>query len=146
MSDFGRRVRRKRSIASFVSIALLAGISFRAQALGEEREHSLQGVFCNTEDQADKAVAHMAKGLAPNVAVELVNMGDVVCNYVDLIHYVVERPLMVGLVRGPVHLFKYEATLKAITVRGVVREVRPSAQVFYVTPRAIIGAPVAARA
>ena len=132
-------------MAKLVSIALLAGILFQAQALGKEREYSLQGVFCNTEDQIDKAVAYMAMHHAPRAAVELVNGGGVVCNYVDLIHYVVESPLMVGAVSGSVRLFKYEATLKAISVGGVAREVSPPAQIFFVTPLAISGVPIAER-
>lgn len=134
-------------MARLVSIMLFASILFQSQAFAKGHEFKLQGVFCNTEVQIDKAAAYMAMRLAPRTAVELVNRGDVVCNYVDLIHYLVESPLMVGAVGGSsVRIFKYQVTLKAVSVGGVVRDVTPPAQIFFVTPRAITGVPVAGRA
>lgn len=137
---------RQLAVSGLLSIALLAGILLQSQALSQESERRLQGIFCNTEGQIDKIAAHLAMRLPPRAAVELANKHGVVCNYVDLIHYVVENPSMIGAVGSYVRLFKYEATLKAVIVGNAVREVRPPARIFFVTSEALAGVPAEERA
>jgi hypothetical protein len=94
----------------------------------------LQGLFCNTQEQIDETLAHVDRGLAPKAAVELTNGHEVVCNHVDLLHYVVSHPIKVGAHHGRLSVVKYEAVLTGVLVGGFLRPVSPPTRIFFVTP------------
>ncbi len=123
--------------------ALALAVCFVAGAHGpataEGRSHRLQGMFCNTEQQIDSALALVGKGSTPRTAVALVNGGDTLCTYVDLLTYVVERPVAIG---GRVSLAKYRGLLTGVVVGGRLRDVSPPVEVFFVTPERIADAAV----
>jgi hypothetical protein len=107
---------------------------------------SLQGLFCNSTELIDEAVAHMRKGLSPRAAVELVNHEAVVCTFVDLLRYIVDRPVVIKGIPGHFPLFKYEGTLVAVDVGGAVRPVSPPVQIFFAIPERLGDAPLEGRA
>jgi hypothetical protein len=121
------------------SLAAVIGLSLQGHALAEGGQHRLQGIFCNTESQIDQAIGYMRSSLTPRSAVALANKDEVVCNYVDLIEYNIDQPLVIGVVPGVVPLIKYEATLTAVVVGGNVREVTPPVRVFFVSPSLLPG-------
>lgn len=107
---------------------------------------ALQGLFCNSAEQIDEAVTHMRKGSSPRAAVEIVNREAVVCTFADLLHYVVDRPVMIKEVRGSVPLFKYEGMLVAVVVGDAVRPVTPPVHIFFAIPERLGNAPLEGRA
>lgn len=107
--------------------------------------HALQGLFCNAAEQIDETVAHMRQGLPPRAAVELVNRETVVCTFVDLLRYVVDRPVVIREIPGSFPLFKYEGTLIAVVVGGAVRPVTPPVRIFFAIPERLAGAPFEGR-
>ena len=88
----------------------------------------------------------MRKGLSPRGAVGLVNRGEVVCTFVDMLHYVVDRPVVIQEIRGSFPLFKYEGTLVAVIVGNAVRPVAPPVRIFFAIPERLDHAPVEGRA
>ena len=102
---------------------------------------ALQGLFCNSVEQIDEAVIHMRKGLSPRAAVELVNREAVACTFVDLLRYVVDRPVVIDEIPGSFPLFKYEGTLVAVIVGGAVRPVTPPVHIFFAMPQKLANAP-----
>ena len=111
-------------------------------AIAKTPPRGLQGLFCNAAKQVDDALTYMRSGVSPKAAVGLVNRGEVVCTYVDLLHYVVERPVIIQEIRGSFPLFKYEGTLVAVIAGGVVRPVTPPAQVYFAIPDRLEDAPL----
>lgn len=107
---------------------------------------ALRGLFCNSAEQIDEAVAHMRKGLAPRVAVELVNREAVVCTFVDSLRYVVDRPVAIKKIPGSFPLFKYEGTLVAVIVGGAVRPVTPPVLIYFAIPERLDDVPLEERA
>jgi hypothetical protein len=107
---------------------------------------ALQGLFCNAAGQIDETVTHMRKGLSPRAAVELVNREAVVCTFVDLLRYVVDRPVVIKEMPGSFPLFKYEGTLVGVVVGGAVRPVTPPVHIFFAIPERLVGAPLEGRA
>ena len=105
-------------------------------------DHALQGLFCNSAEQIDETVTHMRKGLSPRAAVELVNREAVVCTFVDLLRYVVDRPVVIRQIPGSFPLFKYEGTLIAVVVGGAVRPVTPPVHIFFAIPERLADAPL----
>lgn len=103
---------------------------------------ALQGLFCNSVEQIDEAVIHMRKGLSPRAAVELVNREAVACTFVDLLRYVVDRPVVIDEIPGSFPLFKYEGTLVAVIVGGAVRPVTPPVHIFFAMPQKLANAPM----
>jgi len=101
------------------------------------QELRLQGLFCNAEDQLDRALARIGHGLDPHLAAELENRDGVVCTYVDRLHYLVRHPVRVGENRSFVPTVTYEATLTGVVVGGAVRPVWPVVRVFFATPEPI---------
>jgi len=95
---------------------------------------ALQGLFCNSAELIDEAVTHMRNGLSPKAAVELVNQEAVVCTFVDLLRYIVDRPAIIKAIPGSAPLFKYEGRLVAVGVGGAVRPVSPPARIFFAIP------------
>src|SRR5262245_40687601 len=86
----------RRWISSCVVATLLGFVAFApGEGLAEDRTHSLQGLFCNAAEQIDEALNHMRRGLSPQSAVVLTNRDAVVCTFVDLLHYVIDRPVVI---------------------------------------------------
>lgn len=105
--------------------------------------HALQGLFCNAAEQIDEAVTHMRKGVLPGAAVELVNREAVVCTFVDLLRYIVDRPALIKEFPGSFRLFKYEGMLVAVVVGGTVRPVTPPVRIFFAIPEKLTDVPLA---
>ena len=114
------------------------GIALAAAAPAAEPELRLQGLFCNGEDQLDRALARIGRGLDPRLAAELENRDGVACTWVDRLHYLVRHPVRVGSVQ-------YEASLTGVVVGGAVRPVSPPVRVFFATPEPIAAATVERR-
>jgi hypothetical protein len=103
-------------------------------------------LFCNSAELIDETVAHMRTGLSPHVAVELVNREAVVCTFVDLLRYIVDRPVLIKGIPGTVPLFKYEGRLVAVVVGSAVRPVTPPVHIFFAIPERLGDAPLEGRA
>lgn len=132
-------------ISSWV-VATLLGFVAPGQGLAEDRTHSLQGLFCNAAEQIDEALTYMRKGISPRGAVELTNRDAVVCTFVDLLHYVVDRPVVIKEIRGSFSMFKYQGRLIAVVVGGAKRPVIPPVQIFFAVPERLGDAPLEGRA
>ena len=117
----------------FLASAFLAS-SISGHAAADEQAFRIRGLFCNTEAQINEVLIHMKRNIAPRAAVALTNRNGVVCNFVDRIDYVVDRPLAIGRVAGTVPLVKYRAMLVAVIVGGKSRPVEPPAAIFFVAP------------
>ena len=127
------------------SIAVLI-FAQAGKGLTKAPTRALQGLFCNASDQIDDALMHMRKGLSPRAAVGLVNRGEVVCTFVDMLHYVVDRPVVIQEVRGSCPLLKYQGTLVAVIVGKAVRPIAPPVRIFFAIPERLDDAPVEGRA
>jgi hypothetical protein len=130
------------------AVVALTALAFApaGHVLANDRTHRLQGVFCNTEEQVDATLDHMRQALTPRMAVALTNADAVVCNFVDLLHYVVDRPVLIKEIRGRITFFKYEGTLTGVVVGGAVRPLTPPVRVFFVIPDRLADAPLESRA
>jgi len=84
----------------------------------------------------------MRRGWSPRAAVALTNRDAVVCTFVDLLHYVVDRPVVIKEIRGSVPMFKYQATLVAVLAGGAKRQVIPPVQIYFATPERLADAPL----
>ncbi len=137
-----------RQISSRVVVTLTAFLAFApvGQAQAADRTHWLQGLFCNTEEQIDATLDHMRRTLTPRTAVELTNKDVVVCTFVDLLHYGVNRPMLIEKIRGTAPLFKYEGTLIGVVVGGAVRPLTPPVRIFFVIPKRLADVPLEKRA
>ena len=133
-------------LAGPATLALAACLLLHGPGRAEERVLWLQGLFCNTEEQIDGALAHIGQGRPPRTAAGLVNDGGAVCTYVDRLHYAVEHPRVVGEDGGHVALVKYRATLVGVVVGGNLRAVSPPVEVFFVSPERLAGAAIERRA
>jgi hypothetical protein len=120
-----------RSAALMLAAALVSALPGSIAA--GEQSYQLRGLFCNTEEQIDEAFGHMSRNVAPRVAAELANDEEIACTYVDLLHYIVERPQAIGQIPADFPLVKYEGALVGVIVGGRVRPVSPPAQVFFIT-------------
>ena len=109
-------------------------------AASADEVRRLQGLFCNTEAQIDRAVAHIAAGLSPRRAAEIANRDDIVCTYIDRIEYVIAGPVALGDTSMP--LVKYRGALVGVVVGDALRPVIPEAELYFVTPREIAGVAV----
>ena len=116
------------------------------KALAISPTRALQGLFCNASEQIDDALSHVREGLSPREAVGLVNHDEVVCTFVDMLHYVVDRPVVIQEIRGSFPLFKYEGTLVAVIVGNAVRPVTPPVQIFFAIPERLGDARLEGRA
>jgi hypothetical protein len=121
--------------------ALAAGLAAASVAAGEA--HRLQGLFCNTEAQLDRALAAVAAGLTPTRAAELANRDAVACTHVDRLHYLIEQPVALG--EGAVAPVRYRGALTGVLVGGALRPVSPPVELFFVTPARVAGAVVERR-
>jgi hypothetical protein len=133
MPRFPTTTPRLRVLLSALGVAVACGA---APAAGQELR--LQGLFCNAEDQLDRALARIGGGLDPRLAAELENRDAVACTWVDRLHYLVRHPVRVGAVR-------YEATLTGVVVGGAVRPVSPPVRVFFATHEPVAAAAVERR-
>ncbi len=129
-------IRRSLSIATFAA-ALATG-----SALADEAQR-LQGLFCNTETQIDQALANIAAGVSPRAAADLANRDAVVCTYVDRIEYLIARPAAYGEAAPP--LVKYRGALVGVLVGGALRPITPEVELYFLTPRQVVGAPIERR-
>ncbi len=137
-------LRPRRRIFTGLVAVFLAFAPFGASA--GSRTHTLQGLFCNTADQIDEALAHMRRGVSPRAAVALTNQATVACTFVDLLHYVVERPAVIAEMRGSPRMFKYEGTLVGVVAGGATRPVTPPVRIFFAIPERLDDARVEGRA
>ena len=119
---------------SMVACLALATVS---PAEAKDPHFPLQGLFCNTQEQIDETLAHVDRGLSLKIAAELANGREVVCNYVDRIHYVVSHPMEVGAHHGRLSVIKYEAVLTGVIVGGLLRPVSPTTRIYFITPEAL---------
>ena len=120
---------------------LLAALGIAAASGGASaaaQELRLQGLFCNAEDQLDRALARMGRGLDPHLAAEIENRDSVACTYVDRLHYLVRHPVRVGTAKD-------EASLTGVVVGGAARPVSPPVRVFFATPEPIAAAAIERR-
>lgn len=122
----------------FLAAPLTAGGSARA-----EEAQRLQGLFCNTEAQIDQARTDIAAGVSPRRAADLANRDAVVCTYVDRVEYLIVRPIAVGGARLP--LVKYRGALVGVLVGDALRPVTPEAELYFLTPRLVVGAAIEQR-
>ena len=138
----------RRLIASCLVVASIAALTFApgGKVLANAPTRALQGLFCNAAEQIDDALSHMRGGLSPQAAAGLVNGSEVVCTFVDSLRYVIDRPVTIQEVRGTYPVFKYEGTLVAVIVGGVVRPVTPPVQIFFAIPERLDDAPLERRA
>lgn len=127
------------------SIAALFS-AHEGKVLAEAPTRALQGLFCNAAEHIDDALSHMRGGLSPQAAVRLINSDEVVCTFVDSLRYVIDRPVIIQEIRGTFPLFKYEGTLVAVIVGGVVRPVTPPIPIFFAMPERLVDAPQEGRA
>ena len=88
----------------------------------------------------------MSRGLSPQAAAKLINRDAVECTFVDHLHYVIDRPVVIKEIRGSFPLFKYEGTLVAVVIGGAVRPVTPPVPVFFAIPEKLRDAPLEGRA
>ena len=138
----------RRWISSCVVVASIAALTFAhgGKVLAKTSTRELQGLFCNAAEQIDDALSHMRGGLSPQAAVRLINGEEVVCTFVDSLRYVIDRPVIIQEIRGTFPLFKYEGTLVAVIVGGMVRPVTPPVQIFFAIPERLDDAPLERRA
>lgn len=101
----------------------------------------LQGLFCNTEPQIDRALADIAAGVSPARAADLANRDSVVCTHVDRLHYVIAAPVALG--DGP--MVKYRGSLTGVVVGEALRPVSPPAELFFITPERLAGVAIERR-
>jgi len=118
------------------SLSMVACLALTTVSPAEAKDPNfpLQGLFCNTHEQIDETLAHIDRGLSPETAAELLNEREVVCNYVDLIYYVVSQPIKVGAHYGRLSVIKYEAVLTGVIVGGLLRPVSPTMRIYFITP------------
>jgi hypothetical protein len=129
-------------------VPLLAalGLALSGSTAAGEQAYGLGGLFCNTEEQIDEALGYISRSVAPRAAAELTNDEEIACTYVDLLHYIVEQPLIIGEIPGEFPMVKHEAKLVGVVVGGRIRPVSPPARIFFVTQERLPGAVVARRA
>jgi hypothetical protein len=146
MSSDSNAFPSSRNRAAALLLAAALGSALAGSAGAGEQAHRLRGLFCNTEDQVDEALGHMGRSVPPRVAAELANDDEIVCTYVDLLHFIVEQPLIIGEIPGTPRLLKYEAKLVGVVVGASVRPVSPPAPVFFIARERIPGSVVERRA
>lgn len=139
--------RKGRGHSFRVVATLIAFLGFvpGGDALAENSTHRLQGLFCNTEKQVNETLGYMRR-VSPRAAVERTNNSAIVCTFVDLLHYVVEHPVVIEEIGGSFPLFKYEGSLVGVEVGGAIRPVTPPVNVFFVMPEKLVDAPLEGRA
>jgi hypothetical protein len=115
-------------------IAACLALATGSRTEAKDPNFPLRGLFCNAQEQINEALAHVDRGLSPKAAAELSNEHEIVCNYVDLLYYVVNHPIKVGVHRGRLSVVKYEAILTGVIVGGLLRPVSPTMRIFFVTP------------
>jgi hypothetical protein len=127
----------RRRLAAAFAAGLAAELAAGAPATAGEAQR-LQGLFCNTEAQIDRARADILGGLTPSRAADLANRDAVVCTHVDRLHYLIEGPVALGDEGFP--LVTYRGALVGVLVGGALRPVSPAAELFFLTPRRVAGA------
>ncbi len=133
-------IRMCRPIAIGVAFAATVSLAVAGKVPASTPRHALQGLFCNDAAQIDEAVRSMRRGLPPRAAAALVNRDRVVCTFVDVLHYIVEHPVVIREAAGSFPLLEYEGTLVAVVVGGAVRPVTPPVRIFFAIPERLAGA------
>ena len=123
-----------------LSLSLAAAAATLGAAAPAAEVQRLQGLFCNTEAQIDRAIASIAAGLSPRRAAEIANRDDIVCTYIDRIEYVIAGAVALGDTSLP--LVKYRGALVGVVVGDALRPVTPEAELYFLTPRQIAGAAI----
>jgi len=144
-SRISQSVRRQMSFWGVTTLLGLVAIA-PSDVVAKGRTHSLQGLFCNAAEQIDETLTHMRRGMSPRSAVAFTNRDGVVCTFVDLLHYVVDQPVVINEIRGSFPLFKYQGTLVAAIVGNAYRPLSPPVQIFFAIPERLESAPIAGRA
>jgi hypothetical protein len=124
------------------STALAAALAAAAPASAQD-PRPLQGLFCNTEAQIDRALADIAAGLSPGRAADRANRDAVVCTHVDRLHFMIAGPVALG--DDAVPLVKYRGALVGVLVGGNLRPVTPATDLYFLTPGELPGAVVERR-
>jgi hypothetical protein len=127
-------------------LTVALGAAPPGSATAGEHTHLIRGLFCNTEEQIDEALGHVSRNVTPRAAAELANDREIACTYVDLLHYVVEQPRIIGEIPGAPPLVKYEAKLVGVVVGGNIRHMSPPAPIFFIARERLKGAAVERRA
>jgi len=117
-----------------LSMVACLALTTVSPAEAKDPNFPLQGLFCNTQEQIDETLAHFDRGLSLKTAAELSNEREVVCNYVDLVYYVVSHPIEIGTHYGRLSVIKYEAVLTGVIVGGRLRPVSPTTRIYFITP------------
>ena len=132
------------ALASFALAACLT-LALQGPAAAGDLPLRLQGLFCNSEEQIDRTLAHIGLGLSPRAAVEVTNEAAVVCTYVDLLHYEVDDPVDIGRTASAAPMVKYRAMLTGVLVGDNLRPVSPPVEIYFVTPERVVGAEIERR-
>ena len=114
-------------------------------ALADDARLRLQGLFCNTEDQLDGALANFDRVRSFTAAAEIANVDEVVCTYVDALHYLIDAPVEIAGDRGGLLLPRYRGRLVGVFAGDRLRPVSPPVEVHFVTPGRLAGAVVERR-
>lgn len=130
-------------IRQYLSSATVAAALVTGGSAQGDEVRRLQGLFCSTEAQIDRALAAIATGVSPRRAADLANRDAVVCTYVDRIEYLIARPVALGDAAQP--MVKYRGALVGVQVGDALRPVTPEAELYFVTPRQVAGATIERR-
>jgi hypothetical protein len=127
-----------RSVAAAALLLLSSAAPLRADGL------LLQGIFCNSERQLDAVIAAMDAGVPPSVAVDRLNRDAILCTYIDLLHFALDRPVALSD-EGVGRPVKHRAMLTGVLAGDRLRAVAPPVEVFFVTPDRLTGVAVERR-
>lgn len=125
-------------IGRYLSVVTVAAALAAGGSAPADEVQCLQGLFCNTEAQIDRALADIASGVSPRRAADLANRDAVVCTYVDRIQYLIARPLALDDATLP--LVRYRGALVGVLVGDALRPVTPESEIYFITPRRVVGA------
>jgi hypothetical protein len=134
---------RSRLASAALAAALAAAALAAAAPASAQDPRPLQGLFCNTEAQIDRALADIAAGLSPGRAADRANREAVVCTHVDRRHFMIAAPVVLG--DDAVPLVKHRGALVGVLVGGNLRPVTPAADLYFLTPGELPGAVVERR-
>ena len=125
-----------------LALAACLALTLHSPALAQDRPLRLQGLFCNTEDQIDRALDLMSHGQTPRAAAALSNKSEIVCTYVDALRYVVEHPVEIWHNKSAVAAAKYKALLTGVVVGDRLRPIAPPVEIFFAVPERLADAAI----
>ena len=126
-------------------LATLLALGPTTDALAGDGPLRLQGLFCNAEKELDGALASLGRVRSFPAAAELANVDEVVCTYVDALHYLVATPVKIAEGGNGLLLPRYRGWLVGVVAGERVRPVDPAVEVYFVTPDTPTGAVVERR-